>query len=139
MCSERLSSFFLVLAVLVFIAVCSFGEQRLLSSCGEWASHGGGLFCCAAWALAQQLWRMDLVAPWHVRSSRIREWTCVLCIARGILYYWATREAERNPLLVTSKSLQHKNFKTILMLFGLTIKLTLSFKCQHLGNLRIKI
>ena len=29
----------------------SCGEHRLLCSCGVWASHRGGFFCCRAWAL----------------------------------------------------------------------------------------
>ena len=29
----------------------SCGEHRPLSSCGEWAPHRGGFFCCRAWAL----------------------------------------------------------------------------------------
>ena len=35
---------------------------------------------------------MDLVAPWHVGSSRSRAWTCVPCIGRRILNHCATRE-----------------------------------------------
>ena len=34
-----------------------------------------------------------LVAPWHVESSRTRDWTLVLCIGRWILNHWSTREA----------------------------------------------
>ena len=36
---------------------------------------------------------MGLVAPQHVRSVRIRDWACVSCAGRQILYLWATREA----------------------------------------------
>ena len=36
---------------------------------------------------------MVLVAPWHVGSSQIRDWTRVSCIGRQVLYHWATREA----------------------------------------------
>ena len=44
-------------------------------------------------AQGQQLWRMGLVAPRHVGSSRTRDWTHVSCISSWILYHWATREA----------------------------------------------
>ena len=36
---------------------------------------------------------MGLVAPRHAGSFRIRDWTCVSCIGRWILYSWATKEA----------------------------------------------
>ena len=36
---------------------------------------------------------MGSVAPWHVESSRTRDWTLVLCIGRWILNHWSTREA----------------------------------------------
>ena len=39
---------------------------------------------------------MGLVAPQHVGSSRAREWTCVSCIGRWLLYHWARREALAN-------------------------------------------
>ena len=29
-------------------------ERRLLSSCGAWASHGSGFFCCGAQARGMQ-------------------------------------------------------------------------------------
>ena len=101
----------------VFIApfsTCS--KQGLLFGCGAWASHCGDLFCCGAgglgclgfssWAMwvqylglpgsraqAQWLWHTGLVPPWPVGSSWTRDWTCVPCIGRWILYHWATREA----------------------------------------------
>ena len=34
-----------------------------------------------------------VVVQGHVRSSRTRNWTCVFCLGRRILYLWATREA----------------------------------------------
>ena len=36
---------------------------------------------------------MNLVTPWHVGSSWIRDPTCVSSIGRWILYHWAIREA----------------------------------------------
>ena len=44
-------------------------------------------------AQAQQLWRTDLVVPWHVGSSQARARSCVPCIGRLILNHCATREA----------------------------------------------
>ena len=63
-------------------------EWRLLSSCGVWASHCGGLSCgaqalglvdfsiCISWAVEPKLiscgaW--GLVDPWHVGSSQTRD------------------------------------------------------------------
>ena len=67
------------------------------SSCGTQTSHCGG-FSCGARDLhrtcgLQQLLYMDLVAPWHVESSWIRDQTPVPCIGRWILNHWTTREA----------------------------------------------
>ena len=76
--------------------------------CGGWASHGGGFSCRGAQALgtqaqqlwlvgsraqAPQLWRMGLVALWHVGSSQTRARTCVPCLGRRILNHCTTREA----------------------------------------------
>ena len=83
--------------------------------CGARASHCGGfsgrwarvLGCggfrsCHAWAQwlwfagfgaqVQQLWHTSSVAPWHVGSSWIKDWTHVSCIGRRTLDHWATRE-----------------------------------------------
>ena len=49
---------------------------------------------------SQQLWHMGLVAPQHVESSWIRDWTRVSCIRRRILYHWATREAPLTPFTI---------------------------------------
>ena len=35
---------------------------------------------------------MGLVAPRCVGSSQIRDWTCVSCIDRHVLYHWVARE-----------------------------------------------
>ena len=35
---------------------------------------------------------MGLVALRHVGSSQTMDWTCISCIGRGILYFWATGE-----------------------------------------------
>ena len=60
------------------------------SSCGTWAQQ---LWLAGSRAQAQLLWRRDLVAPRHVRSSRTRVGTRVPCIGRRILNHCATREA----------------------------------------------
>ena len=49
-------------------------------------------------ALAQYLWCMGLVPLWHMGSCWIRDRTCVPCIGRQILYYYAPREALYNIL-----------------------------------------
>ena len=48
--------------------------------------------------LAQELWRMGLVALQHVDSSSSRDQTCVTCIGRLILNHWTTREIHKNGL-----------------------------------------
>ena len=84
---------------------------RAFSSCGEW---GYSSLQCAGFSLrwllllqsmgsrhvgfsscgtqAQQLWRMGLVAPQHVGSSRTGAWTRIPCTGRWILNHCATRE-----------------------------------------------
>ena len=77
---------------------------RAFSSCGEWgllssgsarASHCGGFFVAEHGLQAhglQYLRRSGLVAPWHVESSWIGDWTRVSCIGRWILIHCSTRE-----------------------------------------------
>ena len=89
----------------------SCSEQGLLSNCGAEASRFDGFFCFQAWALghlgfsscntwAQSLGHTGLVAPPHVRSSWLRDWTHVSSIGRRILYHRATREAHRGFLFI---------------------------------------
>ena len=76
-------------------AFSSCGKWRLLSSCGAWASHCSGFFCCRAWALecaSSVVWNTGLVALWHVGSSWTRDQPYVPCIGRDILNHWTTRE-----------------------------------------------
>ena len=113
MASITSSVFFLNLFIYLFLAVLclhcyvSFSLVAVIGGCsswGVWASHCGGFSCCRARASvvaamgsraqAQKLWCTGLVGPWHVGSSQIRDRTCVSCIGRRILYYWATREAQ---------------------------------------------
>ena len=58
----------------------SWGKQALLSGCSAWGSHCNGICCCSAWVLGQasfnncstwvlQLWPLDSVALWRVRSG----------------------------------------------------------------------
>ena len=76
--------------------------SREYSSCSAQASQCDGFSCCRAQALghmgsvvvapssiaqAQELWRMGVVALWHVGFSRIRNQTTVSCIGRRILYH----------------------------------------------------
>ena len=88
----------------------SCSEQGLLSSCDAQASHlvaslvdrtaaGHMSFStCGSRALGYRLDHCglnscDLVAPWNVGSSQIRDQICISHIGRQILYHWATREA----------------------------------------------
>ena len=43
-------------------------------------------------AQAQYLWATGLVAPWHVRSSQIRDQTHIPCLGRWILIHCTFRE-----------------------------------------------
>ena len=55
-------------------AFTSCREQGLLSSCGVWASQGGGFAeQGSGHSRAQKLWLMGLVAPCHVGSSQTRD------------------------------------------------------------------
>ena len=108
----------------------------LFSSCSGQASHCGSFPCWGTWALeyvgfssygswaqwfwllgsraqTQKLWHMGLVGPQHVGSSWIRDWTCVSCIDRQILYHLATREAPCQTLIVyiTSKLMEGEGCK----------------------------
>ena len=51
-------------------------------------------FLTAVASLVAECRCLGSVALWHVGSSQIRDRTCVSCIDRRILYYWATREAQ---------------------------------------------
>ena len=85
-------------------AFSSCGKWGLLFSCGALTSHYSGFSCWRAQVeAAQQLWLMGLVALWLVGSSQTRDWTCVPCIARWILFFffarwilnhWTTREVQ---------------------------------------------
>ena len=51
---------------------------------------------CGSWALEHRLdrlWCMGLVAPWHVGSSWIRDWTHASSISWQTFYHWTIREA----------------------------------------------
>ena len=60
------------------------------SSCGMWAPQ---LQLVGSRVLAQQLWHMGLVAPWHVGSFETRDRTHVPSISSQILNHWTIREA----------------------------------------------
>ena len=87
------------------------GSRRTgFSSCGTWAQQ---LWLVGSRAQAQQLWRMGLVAPWHVGSSQTRARAHVLCNGRRILNHCATKETQSfNTLLKYSIYTIH-SFSTI--------------------------
>ena len=68
----------------------------LLRSMGFWHA---GFSSCGTWT--QQLWRMGLVAPRHVGSSRTRARTRVPCIGRQILNHCATRKVLEDRKFLT--------------------------------------
>ena len=81
-------SYSLVAVCRRLIAVASLIEEHGLSGQASFSS-------CSTWA--QFLWLMGLVAPQHVGSSQIRDWICVSCTDRRILYHWNT---EGSPLKI---------------------------------------
>ena len=69
---------------------CTGFSLQWLLSLRSTGSRCAGFSSCSTWA--QQLWRMGLVTPRHVGSSRTRDRTCVPCIGRRILNHCTTRE-----------------------------------------------
>ena len=108
----------------VFAAAHSCGEQGL-SSLDVWASHCSGLSCCGARALGRGGFSSrglkvlehrlgsctGLAALMHVRSSQIRDRTCVFYISRQILNHWATREASYGSDITYLTSFLHPRIK----------------------------
>ena len=86
----------------LLIAVASLvAEHGLL---GTWAQQ---LWLAGSRAQAQQLWRVGLVALWHVGSCQTRARTRVPCIGRRILNQCATREAPRGDILLSFFKLRY--------------------------------
>ena len=78
-----------------FFAVASVEEHGLygMRSSGVAAQ---GLNSCASLFLQHRLkscGARSWSTPWHMGSSRIRDWTCVSHTGRQILHHWDTREA----------------------------------------------
>ena len=84
--------------------------QQVGSHCGDFSCFAAqalghmGFISCGTWVQQLQLLGsraeaqycdMGFVAPKHVGSSWIRDWTYVPCTGRQVLYEWATREAPR--------------------------------------------
>ena len=72
------------------------------SSCCVRTSPYGGFSCYRA--QAQSSWLTGLAAPWHVRSSKIRNRTRVSCTDRQILIHCTTREAQSDPVCPSSQN-----------------------------------
>ena len=68
------------------IGGCSLKVRRLLIAVASLVAEHTAL---DTWA---QLRHTGLVAPRHVKSSRIRNQTCVPCVVWHILCHWTTRE-----------------------------------------------
>ena len=102
------NSLWIHLQVFFFLNVCSFLAVLCLR-CSAWASPWWHLLLWSrgsrlkalgllgSGAHAWWLWCVDLDAPWCVGSSQIRDWTCVSCTDRLILYHWAIREGPPPP------------------------------------------
>ena len=86
-CGERRLLFVAVRGLLIAVA-CPVAENGLQVRGLHQLWHAG------SGAQAQQLWRMGLVALWHVGFSRTRAGTHVPCIGRRILNHCATREVQ---------------------------------------------
>ena len=88
-----------------------------LSNCCEQGLHAvvvhGALFW---WPLS--LWNTGLVAPRHVRSSKTRDQTPVLCIGRRILIHYATREVQKDNTFAECLNLDLKRIMMNTMLFS---------------------
>ena len=54
---------------------------------------------CSGFPRGAQSWLTGLAAPQHVKSSQIRDRTCVPCIGRWILSHWITKEVPHYILL----------------------------------------
>ena len=70
-----------------------------------------GFRSCNAWA--QWLRQTGLVAPWHMGSSRTRDWTSVPCVARQILNHWTTEKA---PAAAAAAAAANKSLQSCLTL-----------------------
>ena len=73
-----LSSYYSNFFYFIFLAVLGLHcHTRASSSCSVWAFRCSGFFCCWTQALGCN----SLVAPWHVGSSQMRDWTHVSTLA----------------------------------------------------------
>ena len=75
---------------------------QAFSRCSERAHSPPG--CSGSGLTAQWLWLPGFIAPWHVKSSRTRDQTCVPCIGKQILSHCSTREV---PKLLNSYVWKH--------------------------------
>ena len=88
--------FWLCSASLLHVAFPSHEEWGLLSRCRALAFHCDGLSGCRPWALGHT----GLAGLGQVKSSQIRDQTCIPCVARQILSHWTTRGDLRSPYIV---------------------------------------
>ena len=82
------SSWFFFFFLLYWDFVATHGFSLVVMSGGNSSLQCVGF--SLLWLLT--LGRRDSSAPWHMRSSRTRDWTHVPCIGRQILSHWTTRE-----------------------------------------------
>ena len=91
------------------------GYLQAFSSGSAQASHCGGFSCCKAqasgtWASVVATCELrSWVAPWHVGSSRTKDWTHVPYIVRQILIHCITKE-----ILIVLSLIKYFIFKGII-------------------------
>ena len=68
-----------------------------------WGTRASVAMVPGSRAQSRQLWCIDLVAPGHVGSSRIRDQTRVSCVGRQILYRWAQEKPPPGLLACQNK------------------------------------
>ena len=116
------------LLIFVYLAVlglrCCISLAAVSGVCLLW-SRGRGppwaqyLQLAGSGAQAQSLWRLGLVAPWHVGSSWTRDQTHVPCIGRQILNHWPPKKVlfllffDRICLISLMMSSMHRRFTCI--------------------------
>ena len=96
----------------VLVIHCYMGFSLVAASCSYSSCGAQTLIAMASLVVEHRLWstRSTVVlhgpmAPWHVRSSQMKDRTHISCSGRQILYHWATREAWQYNLY--SKNFPH--------------------------------
>ena len=98
---------------LLLVLFSSWGERRLFSSCGAWASHGGGFPCCGAKALGYMSFSSFTSQDLEHRLSSCGKWTwsphvmwdlprpTVEILSPALAVRFFTTEPQGSPLLLS--------------------------------------